>query len=141
MLEDFKHEFQLFKPSKSIREIFEYRLKWIDDKIQADSEFSWQMKKAVFPQNKQVEDFLKSDARELILDGVFNSISDAREFVKNYNGLKNGFSTEMKEYGTDQSAQVKIVKTKEFFEKKKDNLQKYEKERLEIQSFFDKFYN
>lgn len=107
--------------------------------MRKDSEFSWQMKNARFPENSQVEAFLHSDETRMVLIGIFTGINQARRFAMQHRGLKNGFSTIMAEGGAGRGAQVEIIKTKEYFESKRANLCKYDNEKAKIESLLSTF--
>lgn len=116
---------------------FSFRLEWIAEKYRKDSEFTWSMSQARFPEYPQVEKFLRSHELRMVLAGVFNGIQQARRFVSQYSGLRNGFSTKMMESGSGRAAQVEIIKTSEYYENKKANLKKYEMEKSRIERILD----
>lgn len=134
----FMKEPAVFKSSPSIRRLCEYRLKWLEDKINQKPVFSWHMPNASFPKYPQVESFLRSEQTSMDLVKVFSGIQEARRFVNSYNNqVENGFSIKSEAYGVGQTAYVTITKTRHYYDQQISLFKPFEQELQNIQNFLN----
>lgn len=106
------------------------RINWLRELLRKKPVFSYNMKCEAI-EDKQVEEFLKSNRREFTYSGVFNGIGQVREFISLFGVNGEGYSIEMHASGVGKKAQVHIVKTRAFFERE---LAKFEEARREMKS-------
>lgn len=85
--------------SKPITELFTNRLRILENKLN-DNQVSWVMSGSIRG-HPQVEAFLRSEQRQMIYrgsgmpSGSFQQRTTADNFVRNFSGLKTGYSVEM----------------------------------------------
>ena len=127
--------------SKHIAELFKCRTDWLEDKIKSIPErsFSWSMENAQLPEKyKKIEDFLKSDEQNGIINDAFKSEDELCSFANTYgnidNSIKIGFSARMlKVHGKRRS--VNVYKTKEYYDYMMKSLNEYKEELAKIKNF------
>ena len=127
--------------SKHIAELFKCRTDWLEDKIKSIPErnFSWSMENAQLPEKyKKIEDFLKSDEQNGIIDDAFKSEGELCLFANTFgncdSSIKIGFSARMlMVFGKKRS--VNVYKTKEYYDYMMKSLNEYKEELAKIKNF------
>ena len=124
-----------FEKNKFILELFKYRVKWLEENIKSIPALKWKMPNAKLPeQYKQIEDFLKSDKQQIVINNAFDSPIEATLFIQLYAdtdySIKNGYSIKMYN-NLGKSTNVTIFKTRELHESTIKHLVVHKKE-LEI---------
>jgi hypothetical protein len=69
--------------------------------------------------------------------GVFGSKYPAEEFCKEFQGLKNGYSLNIKSFGSGKEAYVVITKTKEYYQQFLTKFEEILNERDKIENFLN----
>ena len=129
--------------SAPIAELFTNRIRLLEQKLN-DPNISWVMSGSIRG-HSEVEAFLRSEQRQLIYrgsgmpSGAFQQKTTADNFVKNFSGLKSGYSVEMTVVkNLKEKPYVLINKTSAYFDSTKAvKLTSYRKEIRTLKSFFN----
>ncbi|KAG2761684.1 hypothetical protein JG687_00016792 [Phytophthora cactorum] len=112
--------------------IAEKRSEWLNDQLQAlEKPFSWEMPDAYFPDNANVQAFLRGSTVSMNTIGVrhFNGVSHARNYAKKWMREKQiNASYTFASDGRGQSAYVTIKKTRDWFSEHQKKLLEYKTE-------------
>ena len=133
LIEEFIKNFDHFKNSPSIQDLFNLRLKWLVNMLRNVPDFSFIMEGKMIG-HYEVEAFLRSEMESMVHTGKFRGIKAASEFAARYGGLKRGYSTKMIASGSGKTAQVTIVKTQELFQNQQNRYKMFETEYKLIES-------
>ena len=132
LLDEIRSFINGFEKNKYILELFKYRVDWLEEKTKNIPALKWKMPNAKLPeQYKQVEEFLKSDRQQLVINDAFDSPDDATIFIQTYANthysIKNGYSVKMFN-GLGKSTNVTIYKTRDLHEAAVKQISEYKKE-------------
>lgn len=127
LIEEFLKNFNHFKKSHSIQDLFRLRLKSLANVLKNVPNFSFIME-AKIQGHGAVERFLRSENESMVYAGKFKGIKEAREFAARHGGLKRGHSTTMIASGSGKQAQVTITKTQELFQSQQTHYKMFETE-------------
>ncbi|KAK1932420.1 hypothetical protein P3T76_012004 [Phytophthora citrophthora] len=117
------------------------RVKWLKEKTtKMDTAFSWKMPGAEFPDNKEIEDFLRGPDTSMKTQGLitFSGIPAARKFAAKYPRTEqHGASFKMMPAGKGKNAYLTITKTRMWFDARQAKLVKYKEELETLQKIYD----
>eukprot|EP00644_Phytophthora_capsici_P003705 jgi/Phyca11/129198/e_gw1.82.21.1 len=124
----------------ALTSIAERRMEWLKEKIKKmDTKFSWEMPGAKFPDNKEIEDFLRGPDTSMKTQGLvtFSGIPEARKFAGKYPRTKqHGASFKMTPAGKGKNAYLTITKTRLWFDSCQAKLVKYREELETLQKLY-----
>ncbi|KAL3667270.1 hypothetical protein V7S43_007502 [Phytophthora oleae] len=125
----------------ALTSIAEHRMKWLKEKIiKLDTTFSWKMSGAKFPDNKEIEDFLRGPDTSMKTQWLitFSSLPEARKFAaKHARNKRLRASFKMSPAGKGKNAYVTITKTRMWFDACQTKLVKYREELEALKKFYE----
>ncbi|KAL4177232.1 hypothetical protein KRP22_002166 [Phytophthora ramorum] len=113
----------------ALKSIVETRIQWLNDQLMAlGKPFSWEMPDASFPDNAQVQAFLRGPRASMNSSGIiqFSRLDRARSYT--YNCKRTNASFTMAAGGRGRNAYVTITKTSDWFSQHQKDLVDYQAE-------------
>ncbi|EGZ10612.1 hypothetical protein PHYSODRAFT_337398 [Phytophthora sojae] len=109
------------------------RVQWLRDQIEVlEKPFSWEMREAEFPDNNEIQSFLRSAEGSMVIKGAekkFNDLEEAKQFAARWMKEEQTMcSFEMEADETNGDAFVRITKTRDWSLKQQSHLVLYRKE-------------
>ncbi|EGZ10606.1 hypothetical protein PHYSODRAFT_261828 [Phytophthora sojae] len=118
------------------------RIQWLRDQVEAlEKPFSWEMREAEFPDNDEIQSFLRGLEVSMEIKGAkkrFNDLEEAKQYAADWAKKQTKCSFEAEGHETDGVAFVTITKTRDWFLKQQSNLVLYRKELRRLVDRFDK---
>ena len=103
--------------SPSIIKFYQLYCQLMSNKLSKPPVFSWHMPGRI-PEVPLLSSFLQSEKHQMMYQGNFRNITDARKFCQRYENLKDGLSWKMVPSGIGSKAHVDITKTNDYFQTK-----------------------
>jgi hypothetical protein len=127
-----------FNKSNHILELFKCRADWLEDQIINLPKQTWCMVNAKLPDKyTKIEDFLKSDKANAVIDDVFQSAGESNSFIRKFGDLKysiqNGYSARMFSC-IDKNGSIDVYKTKDYHDYMMRNINEYKRELAKIKN-------
>ncbi|KAL4161627.1 hypothetical protein PRNP1_002179 [Phytophthora ramorum] len=113
----------------ALKSIVETRIQWLNDQLMAlGKPFSWEMPDASFPDNAQVQAFLRGPRASMNSSGIiqFSRLDRARSYTYNCKRVNASFT--MAAGGRGRNAYVTITKTSDWFSQHQKDLVDYQAE-------------